>query len=98
MDAKIIADAAMYAKLKAANLAYYYAHQQEISEQRKQKYRETHPNPRPRGRPRKVVAADPPPVKPVWEDCGLCNEGVFYFGEGEDGPCPFCVAAHPPPK
>lgn len=97
MDAKTISDAAVYAKIKAGNLAYYHAHAQEIAEQRRQKYRETHPNPRPRGRPRKVAAA-PAPARPAWEECGLCNQGVFYFGEGEEGPCPFCVAADPPSK
>lgn len=54
MDAQVIADAAVYAKIKSGSLAYYHAHAQEIAEQRKIKYREAHPNPRPRGRPRKV--------------------------------------------
>lgn len=58
MDERVIADAAVYAKIKAGNLAYYHAHAQEIAEQRKQKYRQAHPNPRPRGRPRKSVATD----------------------------------------
>ena len=53
MDPKIIADAAVYSRIKATGLAYYHAHAQEIAERRKIKYREAHPNPRPRGRPRK---------------------------------------------
>jgi hypothetical protein len=58
MDSKILADAAVYSRIKAGSLAYYHAHAKEIAEQRKIKYREAHPNPRPRGRPRKVVATD----------------------------------------
>ena len=53
MEPQVIADAAVYARVKAANLAYYHAHAKEIAEQRREKYRAAHPNPRPRGRPRK---------------------------------------------
>ena len=53
MDARVVADAAVYARVKAANLAYYHAHAAQIAEQRKIKYRAAHPEPRPRGRPRK---------------------------------------------
>lgn len=53
MEPQVIADAAVYARVKAANLAYYHAHAKEIAEQRREKYRVAHPNPRPRGRPRK---------------------------------------------
>jgi len=55
MDTKTLSDAAIYSRIKEAALVYYHAHAQEISERRKMKYRETHPNPRPRGRPRKVA-------------------------------------------
>jgi hypothetical protein len=55
MDAQTLADAATYSRIKAMSLAYYHAHSTEISERRKAKYRADHPNPRPRGRPRKVV-------------------------------------------
>ena len=55
MEPQVIADAAVYARVKAANLAYYHAHAKEIAEQRREKYRAAHPNPRPRGRPRKGV-------------------------------------------
>ena len=55
MDAQTLAHAATYARIKAMSLAYYHAHATEISERRKAKYREAHPNPRPRGRPPKVV-------------------------------------------
>ena len=55
MDARVVADAAVYARVKAANLAYYHAHAAQIAEQRKIKYRAAHPEPRPRGRPRKGV-------------------------------------------
>jgi hypothetical protein len=55
MDNKTLSDAAIYSRIKAAALAYYHAHAQEIAERRKVKYREAHPNPRPRGRPRKVA-------------------------------------------
>lgn len=61
-------------------------------------YRRKHPNPKPVGRPRKVVAPEvaapkvvAPPPGNVWDNCGLCNEGVYYWGEGHEGPCPFCV-------
>lgn len=37
--------------VKIANRRYY----EKMSEARKQKYREAHPNPKPRGRPRKQV-------------------------------------------
>ena len=55
MDAKVIADAAVYAKIRAYALAYYHDHASQVSERRKAKWREAHPNPRPRGRPRKEV-------------------------------------------
>ena len=55
MDNKTLSDAAIYSRIKAAALAYYHTHAQEISERRKAKYREAHPNPRPRGRPPKVA-------------------------------------------
>jgi len=60
MDAQTLAHAATYARIKATALAYYHAHATEIAERRKAKYQADHPNPRPRGRPRKVVAPDPP--------------------------------------
>ena len=56
MDPKIVADAAIYAKIRAYALAYYHEHAAEVSARRKIKWRETHPNPRPRGRPRKATA------------------------------------------
>ena len=52
MDDQTLADAATYSRIRAMSLAYYHAHAKEISERRKAKYREAHPNPRPRGRPR----------------------------------------------
>jgi|LakMenE18May11ns_1017448.scaffolds.fasta_scaffold9712722_2 hypothetical protein len=55
MDAQIIADAAVYAKIKAGSLAYYHANAAEISAKRKELWRLAHPNPRPRGRPRKAT-------------------------------------------
>jgi hypothetical protein len=55
MDTKILSDAATYSRIKAGALAYYHAHAKEIAERRKIKYREAHPNPRPRGRPPKVA-------------------------------------------
>lgn len=55
MDNQILSDAAIYSRIKEAALTYYHAHAKEISERRKVKYRETHPNPRPVGRPRKVA-------------------------------------------
>jgi len=55
MDEQTLADAAVYSRIKAISLAYYHAHAAEIAERRKAKYRDAHPNPRPRGRPRKVV-------------------------------------------
>ena len=54
-------------------------------------YRRKHPNPRPVGRPKKVATT---PAKPAWDDCGLCNEGVYYMGEGDTCPCPFCLAPY----
>lgn len=54
MDAQTLAHAATYARIKAMSLAYYHAHATEISERRKAKYRDAHPNPRPRGRPPKA--------------------------------------------
>jgi hypothetical protein len=56
MDEQIIADAAVYAKIKAGSLAYYHAHAAEISAKRKELWKLAHPNARPRGRPRKVTA------------------------------------------
>jgi hypothetical protein len=55
MDEQTLANAAVYSRIKAMSLAYYHAHATEISERRKAKYRAAHPNPRPRGRPPKVV-------------------------------------------
>jgi hypothetical protein len=55
MDEQTLADAATYSRIKAMSLAYYHAHAKEIAERRKAKYRAAHPNPRPRGRPPKVV-------------------------------------------
>jgi hypothetical protein len=55
MDAQTIADAAVYAKIKAGNLAYYHANAAEISAKRKELWKLAHPNARPRGRPRKVT-------------------------------------------
>ena len=56
MDTQTLADAAAYARIKAANLAYYHAHAAEIAAKRKEMWKLAHPNPRPRGRPRKAVA------------------------------------------
>ena len=56
MDDQVIRDAAIYAKIKAGSLAYYHANAEEISARRKQLWRLAHPNPRPRGRPRKATA------------------------------------------
>jgi hypothetical protein len=56
MDTQTLADAAAYARIKAANLAYYHAHAAEIAAKRKELWKLAHPNPRPRGRPRKAVA------------------------------------------
>jgi hypothetical protein len=53
MDTQTLADAAVYAKIKAMSLAYYHAHAKEISTKRKELWKLAHPNPRPRGRPRK---------------------------------------------
>jgi len=55
MDAQVIADAAVYAKIKAGSLAYYHANAAEISAKRKELWKLAHPNARPRGRPRKVT-------------------------------------------
>lgn len=55
MDAQTIADAAVYAKIKAGSLAYYHAHADEISAKRKELWKLAHPNARPRGRPRKAT-------------------------------------------
>ena len=55
MDAQTIADAAVYAKIKAGNLAYYHANAAEISAKRKELWKLAHPNARPRGRPRKAI-------------------------------------------
>lgn len=43
---------------KRASKRYYHAHKEEINERRMELYREKHPNPRPRGRPRKVVVQE----------------------------------------
>jgi hypothetical protein len=55
MDTQTLADAAAYARIKAANLAYYHAHAAEIAAKRKEMWKLAHPNPRPRGRPRKAT-------------------------------------------
>lgn len=58
---KILADAERYARIKENSRKYYHDHVSEISEMRKAKYRADHPNPRPRGRPRKdlnVILSD----------------------------------------
>lgn len=58
MDAPAVnVDAAVkyYTSLRAAQRRYYEKNREAI----RAKYREAHPNPRPRGRPKKVVA-DPP--------------------------------------
>jgi len=74
----------------AQAVKYYTA----VLESKKKAWKVKNPNPRPRGRPKKVKVAADPPAKPVWEDCGLCNEGVYYMGEGDEAPCPFCVAPY----
>ena len=53
MDSKVLAYATIYARIREQNRIYYHEHATEISEQRRNKWRDTHPNPRPRGRPRK---------------------------------------------
>lgn len=55
MDPQVLADAAVYAKIKAGSRAYYHANADEISAKRKQLWKLAHPNPRPRGRPRKAT-------------------------------------------
>jgi len=45
-----------YLKHRQAQNRWYEAHKQEVSEKRKAEWREKNPNPRPVGRPRKVVA------------------------------------------
>jgi len=57
MDAKILADAERYAKIKQYSLNYYHSNAEKISQQRKERYRAAHPDARPRGRPRKVIEA-----------------------------------------
>ncbi len=48
-----------YLKHREAQNRWYETHKEEVAEKRKTEWRDKHPNPKPRGRPRKVVA-DPP--------------------------------------
>jgi hypothetical protein len=52
--------------MKEASRRYYERNREQISLKAKEKYREAHPTPRPRGRPPKV-AATPPSEKALSE-------------------------------
>jgi len=45
-----------YLKHQAAQNKWYEAHKEELSQKRKEKYRAAHPEPKPRGRPKKETA------------------------------------------
>ncbi len=47
-----------YQAVKRASAKYYETHRDEISERRKEKYRQAHPTPAPRGRPKKNLSVD----------------------------------------
>ena len=53
MDASVEVAIRHYESVRRACSKYYQAHKDEISQQRKQKYRADHPNANPRGRPKK---------------------------------------------
>jgi len=53
----------VYEQQRKAQARYYAKHKEEISQKKKEQYREAHPNPRPRGRPRKHTP--PPPSEEV---------------------------------
>ena len=61
-----------YMALKEAQRRYYYKNRQTISEQRKKKYRELNPVPKPRGpKPKSKVVEG---VQEVATDGGVCVE------------------------
>jgi len=55
-DKKIQAALKVYQHALKSARTYYHSHKDEISERRKERYRNAHPNPKPRGRPRKASA------------------------------------------
>jgi len=81
-----------YINRRKSQNKWYDAHKEQILAKRKEEWRAANPNPKPRGRPKKVkycemcsVLDDDGTVQPLYETIGQ-----YYAGDGCHIPCPSC--------